>query len=178
MPPAKVFGKRVREARKRKNWTQKQLAERLAGLGQSFDQSRVAKVENGQIALTPLRDVFAFAMALDVAPIHLIVPLEDEMPAEITPKYDVPAPVAREWIRGNAPLPRMRNYPGTDMRMFLAERAEEEVRQMIRTALRGKVPATPLEALLLGGDAPVPREVEDWIYKRIRSYEGREEDDG
>jgi|GEM_PF-2991380 transcriptional regulator with XRE-family HTH domain len=100
--PGQIFGRRVEEARKRRGWTQEQLAAELRRLGSKGSRSTVAKIEGrGQRATyAKIEDLFAFAAALGVPPVHLLVPLEDATTVALTPRVRVPAPAARKWIRG------------------------------------------------------------------------------
>lgn len=68
------FGKRLREARDAKGWTQEQLAERLK-LAQAF----ISQLENGRRRPTPML-VERIAATLEVEPDHL---LSDEEQADV-----------------------------------------------------------------------------------------------
>ena len=112
-----VFAKRLRDVREQKQLTQEQLSELLAGLGVSIHRATVAKIENGgtRAENISVRDLLAFAAALNVAPVHLIVPFEDEVLVDgerksvrlaITPRVSAFTSQARGWIRGNNKLRR------------------------------------------------------------------------
>lgn len=56
------------------------------------------------------------AAALDVAPVHLLIPIEDDLaPYAVTPEATVGTGRARAWIRGLFPL------PSTDERLYFSE---------------------------------------------------------
>lgn len=178
---ARVFGNRVREARLvRKRWSQAELAARVEELGVRCDQGRVAKLEGGSIARLSIRDVFAFALALDVAPLNLLVPLEDELDVDLSPEVrGVPAGLARAWFRGDAVLPPLAAYKGTDLHTYLAEMPERDLRELIERSFQGKPRAT-LAELLAGtsssADDPIFVEA---IVRAIRAERTeREGDDG
>src|SRR4051794_13168563 len=95
---------RIRELRKGRGMTQQELAERLKLLGASLDQTAVAKIESGKRRQLSLEEAFQFAMALDVAPLHLFVPTDSDDPIDIGPNMSVTPAEAREWIRGLRPL--------------------------------------------------------------------------
>jgi transcriptional regulator with XRE-family HTH domain len=89
---------RIKEARERRGWSQQKLADRLG-----IARPTVTKIEQGGERASNLSvfNLFAFAVALGVAPVHLLVPLEDDDAVQIAPDVDpLPAPIARAWIRG------------------------------------------------------------------------------
>jgi transcriptional regulator with XRE-family HTH domain len=103
--PGEYVGERVRTARVSKRLSQSDLVSRLEELGYTqWRQSKVAKIENGEVKRLALDDVLALAAALGVQPIHLITPTEDEALVEVAPKLTVPAVTARGWLRGVAPI--------------------------------------------------------------------------
>jgi len=59
----KVFGRRVLEARKRRKWSQRQLAERV-----SMRRETVTMIENGKRQVT-IEEWLAIAAALNRAPV-------------------------------------------------------------------------------------------------------------
>jgi hypothetical protein len=61
---------------------------------------------------------------LDVAPVHLLVPLEDEQPYQVTPTRVEPAGVVRDLVRGAEAL------DGMDQRRFFSEVPEHEWQQV------------------------------------------------
>jgi len=91
----------------------------------------VTKIEKGteRAENASISDVLALAAALDVAPVHLLTPREDELTLAITPKLKVEAPTARSWIRGAGLL------PGGDPAAFFAQMPLEEQRLLMRTYL-------------------------------------------
>lgn len=121
--PGQVFARRVQAARKRLGWTQQQLAERVTELGVPMHRLTVAKIEKGgqRAENVALREMFGLALALSVAPVHLLVPLEDEASVDIAPATfgPQPAPLVRSWIRGQ-------NTLYSDPAQYLAEMPESE----------------------------------------------------
>lgn len=99
----KVFAKRLRDVRERKQLTQEQLSKLLEELGVTIHRATIAKIENGDTRAENIsvRDLLAFAAALNVAPVHLIVPFEDEVELAITRSVAAWPSQARGWIRGN-----------------------------------------------------------------------------
>ena len=70
--------------------SQQGLADRLNQLGARVDRSVVAKVESGKRAVS-LEDAFRFALALDVAPVHLLVPIDSDEPIHLAPNRGIAA---------------------------------------------------------------------------------------
>jgi transcriptional regulator with XRE-family HTH domain len=104
-PPSMVFRQQVKELREARGWSQEVLARRIRDqLGQPMLQSTIAKIEAGKKRVL-LEDFLVVAMALDVAPIHLIVPTRkafEVVPGEKGRAVDPRG--ARAWIRGELPL--------------------------------------------------------------------------
>jgi transcriptional regulator with XRE-family HTH domain len=74
-----VFGTAIRDARRRKGWTQELLAEQLRMRGPSFTQTMVAKVERGARP-TPVEEAALFADVLGV-PIEELVAAHNAVPS-------------------------------------------------------------------------------------------------
>jgi transcriptional regulator with XRE-family HTH domain len=95
---------RIRELRKRHAWTQQDLTDALNRIGAQTDRAAVAKVELGQRGLS-LHEALQYAYVLDVAPVHLIVPLDDDEKLALGANVVDCTPAAlRAWIRGQRPL--------------------------------------------------------------------------
>lgn len=90
-------------------------------MGISWDRSIVANFENGRRAYVTAEEMLALAYVLSVAPVHLMVPLEDSAPYAPVPTLKrTVAGVVRAWIRGQ------RTIGATDARLFFSEVPEEE----------------------------------------------------
>jgi len=113
--PVDAISQRVKEARNRKGLTAQQLADRLKISGVAWDRGTVTKLETGRRQNVTVVEWLALARALDVAPVHLLVPLEDGGTYQVTPNEAAKTPRVRYWIRGLVPLGR------TDVRMFRTE---------------------------------------------------------
>jgi transcriptional regulator with XRE-family HTH domain len=132
--PAEVVASRVVEARKSRGWKQTDLAQELARLGYPKSRSTITKLEGGQYRNVTVDDLFAFAAALGVAPVHLLTPQDDEVPVAITAKVQLPAVIARRWIRGLETPPML---PDVDFRQI----PESELAAMVKRWLtRGMTP--------------------------------------
>lgn len=137
--PSGVVGARVREVRRLRDWTAAQLAERCADLGApEITSSVVTDLETGRRDKTTGRrrrnitvdELLVLALALDVAPVHLIAPTypapgwgrqdgrndpNDAQLYAVTSTQEVPVYRVRSWVRGERPL------PGTDARLYFTQ---------------------------------------------------------
>lgn len=154
--PGQVFARRVREARERQGLTQQQIVDRLAELGLPMDRSTFVKLEKGERAATaPLDKVFAIAVALGVAPVHLIVPRDDDAEVAVAPKLTLPAAQARRWIRG------FKILEGSDIGAYLAELPPGEQRRLVELALLEQDKAAAYRAGARQADADFARQKEE-----------------
>lgn len=112
---------RVQELRRKRGWSAAGLAEECAELGMpELNRSVIANIESGRRRYVSTDELLTLAYALDVAPIHLMVPIEvdestDAHQYPVTPDRFLPVPAARAWIRGEFPP------PGRDPRTYYAE---------------------------------------------------------
>jgi hypothetical protein len=59
----------------------------------------ITRIERGTRKVS-LDEAIALAVALDVAPVHLFLPISDEGRVSVTPSAEVPSRVARQWALG------------------------------------------------------------------------------
>jgi transcriptional regulator with XRE-family HTH domain len=117
----RVIATRVKELRKRRGWSAQRLGEEMAAVGVPWDRSIVANFENGRRSYVTVEELLALAYVLSVAPVHLVVPLEDSTPYAPVPSLQfTTAGVVRAWIRGQ------RTIGDTDPRLFYSEVPPEE----------------------------------------------------
>lgn len=126
--PMAVLAQRVRQLRARKQLTAQQLADKLRQQGIPWDRATVTKLETGRRQNLAVTELLALALVLDVAPINLLVPLDDSS-YQVTPKRSEDADTVRAWVRGESPL------PGTDERTFRAEVSLADLRREHTTTL-------------------------------------------
>jgi transcriptional regulator with XRE-family HTH domain len=97
------LGEQVRLARQSKGWKQSDLADRLAELGyRNWRQSKIAKLENGEVKRPTIDDVFGLALALGVKPVHLMTPTVGAI--ELTPEQRFDGFLFKRWLTGHEPL--------------------------------------------------------------------------
>jgi transcriptional regulator with XRE-family HTH domain len=94
--------------------SQVDLAMRLWNLGwlRKNGQPRMsvqslAKIEAGIRSRVTLDEAMALALALNVAPVHLFLPRDDDADVEITSKVHARAADVRAWVRGERPVPHV-----------------------------------------------------------------------
>ncbi len=88
---AETFAARVREVRNRRGWSQRELAERVTAAGRPMNASAVTKIEGGTQGVS-LNDALVLAAVLGVAPIHMIVPMDGDLPPRRGPASGRPRP--------------------------------------------------------------------------------------
>jgi transcriptional regulator with XRE-family HTH domain len=93
----------IRRLRQSRGMSQQDLVDRVSQLGRPLDRTAVAKAENGRREVT-IVEAFAFAWALDVAPVHLFVPADSGEPINLGPNMEATPAEVRAWIRGQRPL--------------------------------------------------------------------------
>ncbi|WP_268959427.1 helix-turn-helix domain-containing protein [Nonomuraea antri] len=81
--------------------TAQALADRCGELGLPMDRSVIAKLEKGLRQSITIPELIVLAKALDVAPVRLLFPLEEQGKVEILPGREVPTWRAAEWFDGS-----------------------------------------------------------------------------
>lgn len=120
--PHRVIAVRVRELRKRRNLTAARLAEEMTKAGVKWDRTIVTNLENGRRSAVSVEEALALAYVLDVAPVHLLVPLESDGWYAVTPGgYSTRNDRVRAWIRGTYAL-----EGHTDLRSYFSEVPADE----------------------------------------------------
>ena len=108
--PEETLQGRLKELRQARGYSARRLAERLQGTGVKLGRAAISKIEAGQRSVS-VDEAFALAWALDASPLALLLP-----PGwEETGKHEgeqvtiagrsVPANLAADWIKGEAPIP-------------------------------------------------------------------------
>lgn len=100
--PSEVLPTELAATRERHHVTQQQLAERLEELGSPIDRSTIGKIESGRRGVA-VDELFAFAAALGVPPMSLVVPRSAER-MRVAPALEADAGDVMRWARGIRPL--------------------------------------------------------------------------
>ena len=117
----------IRALRDRRGISQQQLADALG-----WTQSIVARIESGQRTIS-VSELLQISWALDVAPVHLLAASFRPQDVPIQGGLRLAPKDAREWIRGETPI------PGGDHRSYYDNISEEEwaERQKLWSSLKG-----------------------------------------
>jgi transcriptional regulator with XRE-family HTH domain len=119
---------KVREVRKLHGWQPADLAARCAEVGAPhLTENAIENIESGRRSdgrrrrAVTVDELIALALALDVAPVHLVVPLDDDQPWAMTETVTKRAHVARQWFRG------LHALKDTDRRIYYSQVPEREL---------------------------------------------------
>jgi transcriptional regulator with XRE-family HTH domain len=118
MSVTQVMVAQLKRVRRRRDVTVVDLAARCAHLGAvEITQNVLHNIEAGRRTVT-LDQLAALALALDVAPVHLLTSPPDGRPVQVTPQARASSTTWDTWVHGKAPLPHQ------DERAFWAYRLE------------------------------------------------------
>jgi transcriptional regulator with XRE-family HTH domain len=81
LTPSEAFGRRLKQVRDRNGVSTASLMRRLNDLGFKMRRAAIYEIEQGKRAVS-LDEALALAAAIDVAPLFLMVPFEDDEPNE------------------------------------------------------------------------------------------------
>ena len=98
-----LAGIRVRQARQRRNWTAKDLADRCAAAGApQITPTVITNLETRRRKTREISvdEVLVLAHVLDVAPLQLIVPQDEGEELEVVPGLSLGGLAAADWIAG------------------------------------------------------------------------------
>lgn len=104
--PSDYVRLRLRDARKKKGWSQRELAEAMAQAGWPIDRTTIARIESDTVRAKnlTLNEAVAFAAVLGISPLFLIAPWDNKARVSIAPKITSSAQDFRMWMRGDLPL--------------------------------------------------------------------------
>jgi transcriptional regulator with XRE-family HTH domain len=118
---AAVVRQRVKQLREGRKMSAARLAELCAENGMpNLNRDVIANLESGRRPNVTIDEVMVLALALDVAPVNLFIPVDERWLT--VGKWIVGAGVAREWSRGTYPL------GGQDALTYRTEAPEQEWR--------------------------------------------------
>ena len=134
-PPSKVFAEQCKLIREARHLKQQDLADRLESIGLPMDRSAIAKIEASQRGIT-VDEVFAFAVALGVSPLALLVPRSDQR-MSIAPAVEADVSEVVPWARnmrnlGNESGSHRPLMDGGDMRFFAEQVTDGEAEAYTR----------------------------------------------
>ncbi len=144
--PHRVIAERVKEIRKARGLSGDRLAREMTKAGVKWDRSIVANLENGRRSIVTVEELLALAYILDVAPVHLMVPLDMDSWYAVTPaSYATTSGRVRAWIRGLFALEghtderkyfsEVPNAEWTPPRTLSPEESEHILQQMVAEGL-------------------------------------------
>lgn len=135
--PVATIAARVKELRGRRGWSATRLGEELNKYGVSWDRYVVNSLENGKRQNVTVGELYGLALALDVAPVHLLVPI-DRRPYRIAENRVADADTARAWVTGRAPLPGVDedNYRREAPINDFSQQSEDRVRSLESSIVR------------------------------------------
>jgi transcriptional regulator with XRE-family HTH domain len=101
LDPQEIIGDRVRKIREARGMTRDKLAATLQDMGIDWTRLTVNRLEIGRRDNITVKELLALCLALDVAPVDLLVPghLSDR-DYQVAPKLTASAENVREWLRG------------------------------------------------------------------------------
>lgn len=122
----------MKELRTARGWSAAHLAKEMTGVGVAWDRSIVANLELGRRATVSVEELLALAYVLNVAPVHLLVPVDDgAREYQVAPgALPITLDETRAWIRGQHPL--------GDRRIYYAEMPAKEFYPEALARLRGR----------------------------------------
>jgi transcriptional regulator with XRE-family HTH domain len=98
--PTATIARQVRELRNARGWSGQRLAQEMTEQGIDWDRSIVANLENGRRRTVSVEEWLALARVLGVAPVHLLLPIEEDGEFAVTPRAIEQLAEARAWVRG------------------------------------------------------------------------------
>jgi transcriptional regulator with XRE-family HTH domain len=103
-PVSETFQERLAAARTARGWSQERLAAILDEVyGYPIHPTALSRIEKGTRKVT-IDDLIAISAALDVAPLHLLFPIEEAGSVALTPRLEADVLKAVRWARGRQPL--------------------------------------------------------------------------
>jgi len=122
-----VIAAKVLELRKGRGWSADELAIRMTAAGIAWTRLVVTKLETGRRMSVSVEELLALAYVLDVAPVHLMIPWDDDAPCQVTPALTWHAEKVRQWACGTL---EGANMPGVARLRYLAQRPESVTARM------------------------------------------------
>ncbi len=140
--PSEAFARRLKRYRKRRGWTQDDLARELGSVGWTVNRAQVAKSETGTRKIS-LDEAVNIAWALGLPPALLYLPLGESAEVAIAPEVIVHPDLARKWIAGTEPASHSNQRAHlvgewrSDMDVWWLHDRLNEAQEAVRDAERG-----------------------------------------
>lgn len=129
--PTQIVARRVAQLRARRGMSAQKLADRCADYGMpELNRSVLTNLENNRRQAVTVDELLTLALALGVAPLHLLIPTDDDARVAITPNSDVDAAYARQWAIGEQPLVNGDLSYHTEVPDGWRERAQRQRREL------------------------------------------------
>jgi transcriptional regulator with XRE-family HTH domain len=161
--PSDLLARAVKQTRTRRGWSAEELAERCRTLGAAdMTPAVLANIETGRRGPDGARrrhvtvdELLVLALALDVAPIHLLLPVDNPVTEKVAVTETMSPSLweARWWIRGQAPL------RGQDPRTYFSEVPPDEYHVSLKRRRRHaktKADIAAVDAELAAYEEPRP----------------------
>lgn len=158
----------VKRLRQSRAWTAERLAGEMTAAGVPWTRDTVVNLENGRRKWLAVHELLALARLLDIAPVHLLAGLDDDVPVPVTPGSEVGAADARDWIRGISALPggdpvRYRaSVPASEANAYFVMIEDIRDRKAVESAIEG----LEIFVRLAGMDITLPRQVVFGVRRR------------
>jgi transcriptional regulator with XRE-family HTH domain len=150
--PTAIVAARLREIRDRHRVSAAKLAECCADLGMpELNRYIITNIETGRRESISVDELYVLARALDVSPIHLLLPTEDQ-PVAVTPTEQAASGQVRDWITGDDPMGQtLVAWPESPARQRQRRQMEKAIWLTVHDARKadGTVDADELERQLL-----------------------------
>lgn len=102
--PTAIVASRLRELRSSLDLSAQKLADRCAEHGMpELNRWLITNIETGRRESISVDELYVLARALDVSPIHLLTPYDDQE-VFVTPVEQHPSQRVRQWVTGQQPL--------------------------------------------------------------------------
>lgn len=111
------------------------MADAMTQEGFRWDRFTVSNIENGRRAAISVEEWLALARVLHVAPIHLVVPIEDDGSVQVTPHIVADVPHTRAWVRGQNPF-LVEGDHGSNPEVWTTYERHKPTDEALDTALR------------------------------------------
>jgi len=129
--PTQIVARRVAALRARRGLSAQKLADRCADYGMpDLNRSVITNLENNRRQTVTIDELLTLALALGVAPLHLLIPTNDDARVAITPNSDVDAANARQWVIGEQPLVNDEASYHTEVPHGWRQRAQRQRREL------------------------------------------------